>query len=100
MNNVREFKPKPAPLPVGTVSGAAFCIACNHEWHAVMLDGVGEPDPQLECPSCHARRGRWKFDFAPPAGSCVRECQCGGQLFYIRPEGHQCPRCGTFQEYD
>jgi hypothetical protein len=32
-------------------------------------------------------------------GDMVRECRCGNQLFYIKPEGHMCANCGTVQDY-
>lgn len=106
MTNVFRFaKPEPKPEPSGpqegSICGEAFCIACNHRWTAQTEPGlVGVVDPRLECPACHANRGQWCFDFAPPPDALVRTCNCGGQLFYIRPEGHQCPRCGVYQSYD
>jgi len=58
---------------------------------------VGET--RFECPECHTQKGLWKFAFAPKVGDMVRECRCGNQLFYIKPEGHMCANCGTVQDY-
>ena len=76
-------------------SGEAFCIGCNHEWVAVAETGT----TQMECPVCHAHKGRYKFEFMPKEGSLVRECNCGNQLFYLTPDGHMCANCGTYQSY-
>lgn len=76
-------------------AGQAFCIGCCHEWAAVAPTGT----TQLECPACHAHKGRWKFEFAPAEGQLVRECNCGNQLFYLTPDGHLCANCGIYQGY-
>jgi predicted RNA-binding Zn-ribbon protein involved in translation (DUF1610 family) len=92
MSNVIEFPAQTDPHG----SGEAFCMQCNHQWVAVAP--VGET--RFECPECHAHKGMYKYEFVPPKGSLVRECNCGNQLFYIRPEGHMCPNCGIYQSYD
>jgi|GEM_PF-5544984 len=82
------------PIPaVQHGAGQAFCLGCGHEWTAVAPTGT----TQLECPSCKAHKGRWKFEFAPTDGQMVRECDCGNQLFYLTPEGHMCANCGIYQ---
>ncbi len=73
----------------------AFCLGCGYEWTAVAPTGT----TQLECPSCKAHKGRWKFEFAPAEGQMVRECDCGNQLFYLTPDGHMCANCGIYQGY-
>ena len=86
------------PFPQRTTPhgvGAAFCIGCDHEWEAISPVGT----ERLECPGCHAVKGIFKFEFAPNVGTQVRECNCGNQLFYLTPDGHLCPRCGTYQSY-
>lgn len=75
--------------------GAAFCIACDHVWQAVAPTGT----TTLECPSCSAMKGKWKFEFYPSTGQMVRECGCGNQLFYLTHEGHLCANCGVYQRY-
>ena len=91
MSNVIELRPKSDPHG----SGHAFCLQCGHEWMAIAP--VGET--RFECPECHTHKGLWKFEFAPKVGDMVRECRCGNQLFYIKPEGHMCANCGTVQDY-
>jgi ribosomal protein L32 len=76
-------------------SGPAFCIACAHEWVAVAPTGV----TALECPACKTQKGRYRFEFTPPEGQMVRECDCGNQLFYMTLEGHLCANCGIYQGY-
>ena len=81
------------PDPHG--SGEAFCFHCKHTWQAVAPVGATE----LQCPACETMKGRWKFEFQPNAGTLVRVCNCGNDLFYLTPEGHMCPNCGTYQQY-
>lgn len=76
-------------------AGEAFCIACGHTWAATAPTGT----VAMECPGCHAHKGRWKFEFFPSVGQMVRECQCGNQLFYLTTEGHLCANCGIYQRY-
>ena len=76
-------------------AGMAFCIGCGHKWAAVAPTGT----TAFECPSCHATKGHWQFEFMPKVGQMVRECACGNQLFYLTPEGHMCANCGIYQRY-
>ena len=76
-------------------SGEAFCIQCGHKWIAVAPTGTVD----LECPECQTMKGKWRFEFQPPDGTLVRECNCGNQLFYLTPEGHLCANCGIYQSY-
>lgn len=78
-----------------TACGEAFCIACGHEFVAVVPVGLEE----FECPQCRTHKARYRFSFRPPAGSLVRKCCCDNDLFYLTPEGHLCANCGTYQEY-
>lgn len=99
MGDVVPFQRLADPLDPEAVQhgqGAAFCIACNHTWQAVAPTGT----TVFECPSCHAMRGHWKFDFAPDEGLLVSTCPCDNQLFYMTKEGHMCVRCGRYQRYD
>ena len=90
MGDILPFEPR-----VQTAVGLAFCISCKHEWQAVAPTGT----KTLECPACECHMGKWKFEFMPPEGSLVRECDCGNDLFRITPEGHQCAKCGVYQRY-
>lgn len=84
---------KPQEIQHGV--GPAFCLGCGHEWEAVAPTGT----VQLECPACRTLKGHWKFEFAPPAGQLVRQCDCRNQLFYLTPDGHMCANCGMYQSY-
>lgn len=53
----------------------------------------------MECPACHAHKGKWKFEFYPREDQQVREFNCGNQLFYLTPDSHLCANCGVYQEY-
>lgn len=71
------------------LQGDAICAACKHEWVAVAPIGTVE----LECPNCHT----WKGLFANPVApfsEVVYECDCGGQIFFITPDGASCYVCG------
>ena len=73
------------------LEGKAKCLVCGHEWHAVAPVGVDS----LECSECHAMRGYFVGDIV--RGSARWQCNCGGVLFVITPEGTYCPRCGERQ---
>lgn len=87
---LRQAEPKESH-----VTGEAFCVQCNHEWVAVAPAGT----TQLECPECRTEKGLFKFPCRPPEGEQVWTCNCGNHLFYMTPDGHLCPNCGTHQEY-
>ena len=76
-------------------AGTMFCVSCHHEWEGVAPTGAEEA---FECPGCGARRGRWKFDFAPPEDQ-VWTCNCGNTLFNITPRGTFCPGCGDYMRF-
>jgi hypothetical protein len=76
--------------------GKAFCLACDHTWHAVAPTGI----ESFECPACKRFTGHWKFEFYPAVDQSVRQCNCGNQLFYLTPDGHLCANCGVYQRYD
>lgn len=76
--------------------GEAFCNHCRHEWTARAPEGT----TQLECPECHTLKGMFRGEHSPSDGEERRECACGGQLFFIMPEGHMCANCGKYQEYE
>jgi predicted RNA-binding Zn-ribbon protein involved in translation (DUF1610 family) len=74
------------------VAGTAFCLDCKHEWGAAAPVGV----TWMECPACGLERGRFKF-------SCQRDglewrCNCGNDLFHMKPAGIYCPNCGEWQQ--
>lgn len=97
-NNVFDFPAKPftpADDEGSHGSGEAVCISCKHEWAAVAPVGTTE----LECPQCARHMGRFKFKWAVPSTTSVWNCNCGNDLFYMTPEGHLCPNCGTYQQY-
>lgn len=76
--------------------GEAFCLNCNHTWVAVVETGT----TQLECPECHTMKGLLKYPYSIVEDQPTLSCGCGNQLFYLTPEGHLCPNCGIYQEYD
>jgi rubrerythrin len=76
-------------------SGNAFCMSCDYNWAAVAPVGT----VWLECPSCKAEKGRFKFPMALPEKTLVYTCNCGNQLFNMTPEGHFCPNCGEWRRF-
>lgn len=90
--SVIPFKPRETSTTEQHGQGAAFCIACKHEWQAVAPTGTID----MECPACGAHKGRWKFEFAP---ATAWHCLCGNPLFYMTTEGHMCANCGVYQAY-
>jgi DNA-directed RNA polymerase subunit RPC12/RpoP len=71
------------------LSGVARCLDCGHEWPAAAPLGT----TWLECPECHNKKGAFKY---PVIHDSTWLCNCGNQLFYLTPDGAQCPRCGVF----
>lgn len=95
MSNVVEFKRPEKADP--HLSGEAKCIGCQREWVTVAPVGT----ITLECPSCHAMRGVWRYPVGAAEGDFAFRCNCGcealtaykcGRLFYIK-----CMCCGTDQ---
>lgn len=78
------------------MTGEAFCISCKHTWVAMSPTGIS----QLQCPECRTMKGLFKYPACVPEGQLIRECSCGNELFYLTPEGHLCPNCGNYQQYD
>ena len=74
------------------VSGIAICLDCKHEWAAVAPVGV----VWLECPSCSLARGRFKYQHERDGEQW--KCNCGNDLFHVKPEGIYCPNCGVWCE--
>lgn len=93
---VLQFPAVSTPAPdVPHLTGEAFCQQCSHEWIAVAPVGT----VRLTCPSCRTEKGLYKYECGVPEGELVRGCNCGNQLFYLTPDGHLCPNCGTYQSY-
>lgn len=76
-----------------TISGPAVCIACKHQWQAVVPVGVFE----LECPACSSMRGvlRWN----PRREGYAYVCKCGCDMFsFVSGRGLECLACGVLHE--
>lgn len=74
------------------LSGPAICTGCHHEWAAV-LEVKHQMDPEvMECPNCRRFFGVMKGVKAPDT---MFRCNCGSNLFYLTPDGHQCRSCGV-----
>jgi len=72
------------------LSGPAICTACEHEWQAVRI--VERDAEFMECPKCRKFHGVFR---GPQVPETMWRCVCGGNLFYLTPEGHQCRSCAT-----
>lgn len=97
MTNIVEFKRREPEEPEEEqCQGAALCVDCKHEWHAIVPSVyVEESDGWLECPSCHLVRGRFKYRFN--IGEDKWRCGCGNSLFEITSKFTYCPNCGREQ---
>lgn len=95
MTGAGKVVPFPSPEEPAFASGQAACLGCGHRWAAVAPVGV----LRFECPACRATKGLWVFEFVPPDGVPLWQCDCGNNLFYHTPDGHMCPSCGIYQEY-
>lgn len=72
------------------LSGRARCLECRHVWEAVAPIGAY----RLDCPNCALPKGAWVGACMPPDGHAIWQCQCGNDLFVLRPDRIQCARCG------
>lgn len=70
--------------------GPCICTKCQHEWHGVVP--VTEGLDCLECPSCKMYFGVFR---GPEMPGMTFVCKCGGNLFYLTPDGHKCHSCGV-----
>ena len=78
------------------LSGIAICLDCKHEWVAVAPIIENEFN-WLECPSCGLMKGRFKYHYERDGEQW--ECNCGNDLFHVKPKGIYCPNCGQWQEF-
>jgi hypothetical protein len=74
--------------PQSWINGTMLCTACKYEWVGVCP--VGRKDG-IECPLCGTERAVLKYPVVPET---YVVCSCGGELFYITPEGAMCRECG------
>ncbi len=88
---ILTLKPKEPDEP--HLSGDAFCVTCGHRWAATAPVGT----IQLECPSCHAMRGVFKYPCEPEV---AWTCGCGCFIFMISgKENILCYNCGEIQVF-
>lgn len=76
------------------IRGTARCLECSHQWEAVAPLGTFN---LFECPECRTHKGVLTGPFVP---ELRLECECGNQLFFVTPEGYQCPRCGVEDDWE
>lgn len=74
---VLPFKPRTAETP--HLQGAAICVACGHEWQAVIP--VGGAVNSMECEGCGAMKGVYKRFVCYEAFPQWQCGQCQGELF-------------------
>lgn len=84
-NNVVAFPEKHEPH----MAGEALCLACKHEWVAVVPTGA----ISLECPSCKTERGVYKYQIAH-MNEPMFACGCGCHYFVLDEDGPLCCLCG------
>ena len=74
------------------LQGPATCTNCKHEWQAVTEAGE---HTNLKCPKCQLFMGILGAPVVPPMHWL---CDCGGELFYLTPDGAQCRTCGVIAQ--
>lgn len=85
----RAEEEKPSPH----IQGPAMCLACKHEYTAVVP--VGADVSKMECPACGAMRATFATHIENSGAHW--HCQCGNHLFAITAEGVYCPCCSEWQ---
>jgi hypothetical protein len=86
--NLNEYREENTPH----LTGRARCIDCHHEWITVCPIGT---IAFFECPECGLFKGRMKFEVIRDGPHW--KCNCGNDLFFMKPDGMYCPICGEFQ---
>jgi len=102
MGDILQFqKPEKEPEEIDPhMSGFAVCIACRHEWMAVVPVGVID----LQCPSCNLPRGQMMNPAEVDAGFIIACTFCNSTHHQIltdeigMPIGFVCVGCGAINE--
>lgn len=78
------------------LQGPVRCLACRHEWPAVVPAGRYGA---LECPECGLLKGTLIHMLAPEV---VWTCGCGCDIFAIsgKTKDILCVQCGAAQSWD
>lgn len=74
--------------------GEARCLSCGYEWMSVARLGT----EWLNCPQCQCLKGKLRYPFEREG--LQWRCNCGNELFYLRPEGAFCPNCGIWVDLE
>lgn len=74
--------------------GDAKCMACKHEWNAVVPTGVFE----FQCPNCELMKGAFNKSVDPDED--VFRCKCGCDLWLVTASGVYCGNCTNLVGYD
>lgn len=92
-DNVVQLQPEPASY----IQGQACCLACKHEWVAVVPAGT----VFLECPSCGVHKGVTKYPCDVDSGRAHWVCNCGCYYFFIDEDTKniKCANCGVGQRF-
>lgn len=83
-----EYRPK------RWLSGTMLCTVCKYEWDGVCPAGRKDG---MDCPLCGVAKAVLKFPVVPQS---YWMCGCGGELFYITPDGVCCRECGEEVELE
>jgi hypothetical protein len=90
--SLQKFKEERSPH----LQGRCRCMLCRYEWQGVAPVGT----TWLECPKCGAEKGYFITETMPPEDALIWRCNCGNELFVIRPEGYaMCVNCGVSQSF-
>lgn len=74
------------------IAGVAECIGCQHQWVATVPASI--KTHWLECPECHAPKGRFVAPVLLGEGIERKECSCGCQAFSVTRSELICMNCG------
>jgi hypothetical protein len=96
LDEARRQKAEADSPEVPHIQGPAICLACKHEWQAV-IDARADPS-KMECPSCTAMRGVFATHVEQAGDHWT--CNCGNHLFGITRQGTYCCCCGSWQQFN
>lgn len=67
--------------PENRLSGLAKCLACGHEWIAVV--SVGQDSHDLVCPKCDTRRGQLVYPPGLDENDVTWTHRCGSRYYTV-----------------
>lgn len=89
VTSLSEYKDSKSPH----INGEAKCMSCQHEWSAIVPQGVFE----FQCPNCKLMKGAFNKSIDP--NEDIFSCNCGCEVWFIAKSGLFCANCANKVNY-